>query len=75
MACNGIAGFRAELEKILDKLRSDPPHGAAMLRNRVRCMQHLTQWSDGMTRIADGTIDDAPAELIATVRDFLTREV
>lgn len=75
LACNGIAGFRAELEKILDKLRSDPPHGAAMLRNRVRCMQHLTQWSDGMTRIADGTIDDAPAELIATVRDFLTREV
>lgn len=75
LACNGIAGFRAELENILDKLRTDPPRGAAMLRNRVRCMQHLTQWSDGMTRIADGMIDDAPAELVATVRDFLTREV
>lgn len=75
LAVNGIAGFRGELENILDKLRIDPPRGAAMLRNRVRCMQHLTQWSDGMTRIADGTIDDAPAELVATVRDFLTREV
>ena len=75
LASNGISGFRAELENILGKLRTDPPRGAAMLRNRVRCMQHLTQWSDGMTRIADGTIDDAPAELVATVRDFLTREV
>ena len=75
LAFNGIAGFRAELENILDKLRTDPPRGAAMLRNRVRCMQHLTQWSDGMTRIADGTIDDAPDELVAMVRDFLTREV
>ena len=75
LACNGVAGFRAELENILDKLRADPPRGAAMLRNRVRCMQHLTQWSDGMTRIADGTIADAPPELVATVRDFLTREV
>ena len=75
LACNGLAGFRAELEKILDKLRTDPPHGAAMLRNRVRCMQHLTQWSDGMTRIIEGTIDDAPEEYKATVRDFMTREV
>lgn len=75
LACNGVAGFCAELENILGKLRTDPPRGAAMLRNRVRCMQHLTQWSDGMTRIADGVIDDAPAELVATVRDFLTREV
>ena len=75
LACNGVAGFCAELENILDKLRTDPPRGAAMLRNRVRCMQHLTQWSDGMTRIADGMIDDAPADLVAAVRDFLTREV
>jgi len=75
LSCNGLAGFQAELEKILDKLRTDPPHGAAMLRNRVRCMQHLTQWSDGMTRIIEGTIDDVPAEYTATVRDFLTREI
>ena len=74
LAFNGVAGFRAELEKILDKLRTDPPHGAAMLRNRVRCMQHLTQWSDGMTRIADGTIGEAPEELVAMVREFMTRE-
>ena len=74
LAFNGVAGFQSELEKILDTLRSDPPHGAAMLRNRVRCMQHLTQWSDGMTRIADGTIEEAPADLVDVVRDFMTRK-
>ena len=46
-----------------------------MLRNRVACMQHRTQWIDGMTRIADGTIDDAPAEYVAMVREFMIREV
>lgn len=74
LAANGVAGFQAELEKILEKLRTDPPHGAAMLRNRVLCMQHRTQWSDGLTRIAEGTLDEAPAELIELVRDFMTRE-
>ena len=75
LAYNGIKGFRAELEKIAAALRDDPPRGAAMLRNRVACMQHRTQWIDGMTRIADGTIADAPAEYIETVREFMTREV
>jgi len=75
LAYNGIEGFRAELEKIAAALHDDPPRGAAMLRNRVACMQHRTQWIDGMTRIADGTIGDAPAEYLETVREFMTREV
>ena len=75
LAYNGVEGFRAELEKIASALRDDPPRGAAMLRNRVACMQHRTQWIDGMTRIADGTIADAPAEYLAMVREFMTREL
>lgn len=75
LAYNGITGFRAELEKIAAALHDDPPRGAAMLRNRVTCMQHRTQWIDGMTRIADGTIDDASAEYLEMVREFMTREV
>jgi len=75
LAYNGVEGFRAELAKIGDALRDDPPRGAAMLRNRVCCMQHRTQWTDGMTRIADGTVADAPAEYLETVREFMTREV
>ena len=75
LAYHGIAGFRAELQKILDKYEEDPPVAAAMQRNRVCCMQHRMQWIDGLSRIADGTIADAPAELVKMVEDYMTREV
>ncbi len=75
LAYNGVDGFRAELRKILDTFDSKPPTGAAMLRNRVCCMQHRTQWTDGLTRIADGTISDAPADLVKMVADYMTREL
>ena len=75
LAYNGVGGFRAELAKILAKLDERPPAGAAMLRNRVCCMQHRTQWIDGLSRIADGTIADAPADLVKRVADYMTREV
>ena len=41
----------------------------------IFCVQHSTQWIDGMSRIMAGSIGDAPAELVATVREFLTREI
>lgn len=75
LAANGVAGFRAELEKILTVLEKDPPVGAAMLRNRLCCMQHRTQWIDGMSRIAENSLDDAPERFVALVREYLTREV
>jgi hypothetical protein len=75
LAYNWVQGFCDELEKIRQTMLDDAPKGAAMLRNRVCCMQHRMQWIDGMNRIADGTIDDAPAELVELVRDFLKREV
>ena len=75
LAYNGVDGFRAELGKILDTFAKNPPTGAAMLRNRVCCMQHRTQWTDGLTRIADGTISDAPADLVKMVADYMTREI
>lgn len=75
LAANGVAGFEAELARILETMRQDPIKGAAMLRNRVTCVQHSTQWIDGMSRIMAGSIGDAPAEMVATVREFLTREI
>ena len=48
---------------------------AAMLRNRVTCIQHSSQWIDGMSRIIDGTIADAPAEMVDMVREFMTKEL
>ena len=67
--------YCAELEKILAQFRSDAPKGAAMLRNRVTCIQHSTQWVDGLTRIAEGVIDEADPEMRSIVRDFMTRKV
>ena len=75
LACNGVQGFRDELERILKTMQETPAKGAAMLRNRVTCIQHRSQWIDGMTRIMDGTIDSAPSEMVEMVREFLTREI
>ncbi|MBE6376125.1 MAG: CapA family protein [Lentisphaerae bacterium] len=75
LAYNGIAGFENELKKILDTMHNDPVKGAAMLRNRVSCMQHNTQWIDGMSRIMTGEISSAPAELISMVEEFMTRVI
>ena len=68
LAYNGIAGFQAELENILSTFKKDPKKGAAMLRNRVNCIQHSSQWTDGFTRIIDDTIDIAPSEYVDVVK-------
>ena len=75
LAYNGLAGFQQELEKILNTIRETPAKGAAMLRNRVTCVQHSSQWIDGMTRIVNGNIADAPQDMIDLVKEFLTREL
>ena len=75
LAYNGLAGFQNELEKILAAMRENPAKGAAMLRNRVTCVQHSSQWIDGMTRIMDNTIDQAHAEMVRMVEEFMTREL
>ena len=71
LAYNGVAGFERELEKILEALRRTPEKGAAMLRNRVTCVQHFSQWIDGTSRIMEGTISRAPEELTAMVKAFM----
>ena len=55
-------------------MTDDAGKGAAMLRNRVTCVQHSSQWIDGMTRIVNGNIADAPQDMIDLVQEFLTRE-
>jgi poly-gamma-glutamate synthesis protein (capsule biosynthesis protein) len=75
LAYNGLQGFQNELEKILTTMRETPEKGAAMLRNRVTCIQHSSQWIDGMTRIVNGNIEDAPAEMVDMVKEFMKREL
>ena len=74
LAYNGLGGFQDELSRILKTMQDDPVKGAAMLRNRLTCIQHSSQWIDGMSRIVDGSINDAPEELVALVREFMTEK-
>jgi poly-gamma-glutamate synthesis protein (capsule biosynthesis protein) len=68
----GVHGFFDEVAMLLDQLRDDPPKGAAMFRNRVATMQHREHWIDAMTRIIDGTINEAPPWACDLVREWLT---
>jgi poly-gamma-glutamate synthesis protein (capsule biosynthesis protein) len=71
----GIDGFFDEIAMLMEKLRQDPAKGAAMIRNRVTTMQHREHWIDVMTRIIDGTINDAPDWAYDLVREWLTRKI
>ena len=75
LAWNGIEGYKDELKRILAKYETDPRGAAAMQRNRLTCIQHSTQWLDGLTRIADGTINDVPEEYLDMVKEYMTRKV
>ncbi|MBQ9338550.1 MAG: CapA family protein [Lentisphaeria bacterium] len=75
LAWYGIKGYREELERILHTLRDTPRKGAAMLRNRVQCMQHRMHWTDGLTRIADDTITDVDPELVELTDRFFHDQV
>ncbi len=59
----------------MDRLTNDPAKGAAMFRNRLTTMQHNQHLVDTMTRIMDGTIDQAPAWALETVTEWLTRNI
>ena len=75
LAWYGLKGYCAELGKILDTMRNSPQKGAAMLRNRVQCMQHRMHWTDGLTRIADDTIEKADPELVKLVDAYFNERL
>ena len=68
----GLDGFRQEIAMLMDKLTADPPKGAAMFRNRVATMQHRHHWIDALTRVMDGTIDEAPDWAVELTRLWMT---
>ncbi len=71
----GINGFQNEVANIMETLAREPAKGAAMFRNRITTMQHNQHLVDTMTRIMDGTIDQAPAWALDTVSEWLTRQI
>jgi len=70
----GIKGFRDEIAMILAQMDREPAKGAAMLRNRVATMQHREHWIDAMTRIMEGTLDEAPQWAYDLAVEWLTRK-
>jgi hypothetical protein len=70
----GRAGFEREIGMLMDAFNQDLPKGAAMFRNRVATMQHSRHWIDALTRIIDGTIDDAPAWALDLNEQWMTRK-
>ena len=69
----GAAGLRDELAGIVEALRTEPPKGAAMLRNRLFTPQHSELWRDLAGRIVTGG-PPPEADLAALVREWFERE-
>jgi poly-gamma-glutamate capsule biosynthesis protein CapA/YwtB (metallophosphatase superfamily) len=70
----GLSGFEQEIGMLMEEIRKQPQKGAAMFRNRVATMQHNQHWIDALTRIVNGTINDAPDWAVALTEQWFTRK-
>jgi poly-gamma-glutamate synthesis protein (capsule biosynthesis protein) len=73
LAYYGVAGFTAEVQGILEKMKEELPKGAAMFRNRVTTMQHVELWRDALTRMMAGGTSRYPREAYRIIEEWFTR--
>jgi poly-gamma-glutamate synthesis protein (capsule biosynthesis protein) len=73
LAYYGITGFIAEVTGILEKMKSEPPKGAAMFRNRITTLQHSELWRDLLTRVMAGEMRYR-AEAYRLVQEWFTKK-
>ncbi len=71
----GMKGFREEVLRILETMKSEPRKGAAMFRNRLTTLQHAELWRDTLTRAVSGDKSPAPAELKRIVTEWFSRKL
>jgi poly-gamma-glutamate capsule biosynthesis protein CapA/YwtB (metallophosphatase superfamily) len=71
----GTAGFASEVLGILEKMKTEPPKGAAMFRNRITTMQHSELWRDVLTRVMAGARPRYSREAWRGVEEWFTRKV
>jgi poly-gamma-glutamate capsule biosynthesis protein CapA/YwtB (metallophosphatase superfamily) len=69
----GAEGLQKELTGIVEALQTEPPKGAAMLRNRLTTPQHAELWRDLLNRIIAGG-PAPPRDLAALVREWFERK-
>jgi poly-gamma-glutamate synthesis protein (capsule biosynthesis protein) len=60
-----------ELTGIMDTLNTDPPKGAAMLRNRLTTLQHTELLKDTLTRMTGGHMETLLSRDEARCRDLI----
>jgi hypothetical protein len=70
----GVEGLKNEIQTILEKLESEPPKGAAMLRNRLTTMQHNQHWIDALSMVIRGDLDTSPQWAYDLAEEWLTRQ-
>lgn len=70
----GSRMFPEEMATIMDRLKTDPAKGAAMLRNRITTPQHAELITDTMTRIMAGRLEDSRSWAHDAVAAFFSRK-
>lgn len=74
----GLEGFREEVGRILQTMKSEPRKGAAMFRNRLTTLQHAELWRDALTRLIEhgrARRGAASAELTRIIKEWFSLSV
>lgn len=71
----GADGLKNEIQTILDKMNTEAPKGAAMLRNRLTTMQHNQHWIETLTRIMNNDLETSPDWAYSMAREWLTMKL
>ncbi|MCP4133064.1 MAG: CapA family protein [bacterium] len=71
----GTEGFRKEIGSIMTRFDEELQKGAAMFRNRMTTLQHRHHLIDLMTRIMEGTLDDAPEWALELTDLWFTKKI
>jgi poly-gamma-glutamate capsule biosynthesis protein CapA/YwtB (metallophosphatase superfamily) len=74
LAYYGVSGFNAEVQRILQRMESEPQKAAAMFRNRITTMQHRKLWQDFLTMVMEGNGPRVPAQARRIIVDYFTRD-
>ncbi len=70
----GESGFKDEIQMIMKRIAEEPDKGAAMFRNRITTIQHRQHWIDALSRMIEGTIDQAPGWSLSLLETYLTKK-
>ena len=59
--------------QVMQAFDTDPLYAAALLRNRMTTLQHTQLYIPMFERVVNGTIDDAPDDMLELEKEYTTR--